>query len=836
MTAPSRQAILALSTCAAVLAGTGVAAATPTIPLLGVDAPVASTVSTAKAVDRDCTVARRDGAGTVQRQWIAPADGELAARLRGTRRAGDWDLAVFESTSGTRVGSSAGFAADEVVTLTVRKGASLVLQACRRTGGARSLTLSTQLSRLDLSQVATPAGRISLVDVPLADRAAPARLQATGLDVTHDVDSRSARVLSHGDDDLAALRAAGFTARTVIGDVAADDALARTRERRASRRQAPDGPSLPTGRTTYRQYEDYQRELKEIAARFPSIVRPFALRNKTFQGRELQVLEIAHDVGRKDDGRPTFILNGLHHAREWPAAESIMEFAWDLVSNDGKDPRITKLLDEVRFLVMPLTNADGFVVSRGAPDPDPDETTDVGAAYSLATGVVVLGGSLAYKRKNCNPGLPIGALVPCEFAIGTDPNRNYAESWGGPGASSNPNDQSYRGTGPFSEPEPLAVRELVSQANGTSLLTIHNVAALVLRPPGLKADGFAPDEEALKALGQQMADATGYTNQYGFELYDTTGTTDDWAYAATGAFSYTIELGPEDGVFHGAYQRHVVDQYLGTGTRAGKGVREAYLLAAEAARNPAFTSRVAGRAPAGRTLRLTKTFDTETSDVCAVAEALPINSPVALGEGVDPTSCVGTTGVKRVPESLDVTTVVPRGGSFEWWINPSTRPFEAKAGSREVYTLTCEDAGKVQQTTRLFVARGETARVELPCGGTLPALTRPSRGGSTGLRATLGKILSPVSVINRRRRAIVRIGVRGGTLTDVRVRLLAKRGSRVLGEGRLERLTTSRRIQVRLRKGVRVKAGAYRLRLTATQPKGSPITITRLVRIRVAQR
>lgn len=826
-----RGALLALAV--AVLASVPVAQSAgadgpaATLDVVGIDAPISRTLSVARAVDRDCVAGLRDGAGVRAPGYIAPADGELRVRLRGT---GDWDLAVFERTSGTRVASSAGFGGTEVATVMVRKGASLLFQVCRRDGARRTARLTTQLTRLDLASVAKVAGAVSLVDVPLQGRDALARLEATGLDVTHDIDADSARVMTYGDADRAKLRAAGFSLRTVVRDVAATDLLARLRERRAGAaglRQAPGGPSLPTGRTEYRQYEDYQRELKEIAEKYPGIVRPFALGNRTFQGRELQVLEIAHGVRRKDDGRPTFILNGLHHAREWPAAESIIEFAWDLVKNDGTDPRVTSLLDKVRILIMPMTNADGFILSRGSLDPDPDEKS-IGGMYSLATGVVVMGGSLAYKRKNCNPGAAVPA-VPCEFAIGTDPNRNYAESWGGPGAGTNPNDQSYRGTGPFSEPEVLAVRELVSNTNPTSLLTIHNVAGLVLRPPGLKADGFAPDEEALKALGARMAAATGYANQYGWELYDTTGTTDDWTYAATGGFGYTIELGPTDGVFHGAYQSNVIDQYVGTHEHAGKGVREAYLLAAEAARVPQYTSRVAGRAPAGRTLRLKKTFETRTFDVCAIVDPLPVNTALITDE--DPTSCIGNLGVRRVPEALEFTTVVPASGSFEWWVNPSTRPFEAKAGGREEYTLTCENAGRVESAQKLFVARGETAQVELPCGGTLPALAGSSKPG-TGLRVRLGALDLRAASLNRRRRAAVRIGLSGGSLADVRVRLLPRKGSKVLAEARSKKLVRSRTLTLRLRKGARVRRGTYRLRLTGRQAKGSPFTVSRTVRLR----
>ena len=40
-----------------------------------------------------------------------------------------------------------------------------------------------------------------------------------------------------------------------------------------------------------------------------------------------------------------------------------------------------------------------------------------------------------------------------------------------------------------------------------------------------------------------MAAENGYTSQKGFELYDTTGTTEDWSYFATGGLGFTFEIG-----------------------------------------------------------------------------------------------------------------------------------------------------------------------------------------------------------------------------------------------------------------------------------------------------
>ena len=101
------------------------------------------------------------------------------------------------------------------------------------------------------------------------------------------------------------------------------------------------------------------------------------------------------------------------------------------------------------------------------------------------------------------------------------------------------------------------MRELVSSRQVTTLITNHTFSNLVLRPPGLASQGLAPDEPALKALGDSMAVENGYTSQYGWQLYDTTGTTEDWSYAATGGFGYTFEIG--DLGFHPPFAETVAE-------------------------------------------------------------------------------------------------------------------------------------------------------------------------------------------------------------------------------------------------------------------------------------
>jgi hypothetical protein len=768
----------------------------------------AETVSVARSAARDCLTPAAGQRGVATVRFEAPRTGLVTYRLRA--RSGDWDLALFDARTGTRLAGSAAFRARELARAFVRRGQAVDVQACRRSGTSRRATLDrafTQLVRDD------SVARMSLVRVPFVNRSVVPVLEGLGLDVTHNIRANHVDVVLHGEADRAKLAGIGLPFSVLDADLLATARSERRKDAAYAKALRAQGSALPTGRTDYRLPEDYANELKQLAERFPSLIRTITPQEKSLEGRELGAIEIAGDVA-DDRGRPVFFVNALHHAREWPAAEVSLEFAHELANGYGSDARITKLLDQVRIVVMPVVNPDGFQVSRTAPNPDPDEEMGVGTVYSTGTGVVVLGGSLGYKRKNCNPGTAVALGTPCELAIGVDPNRNYGESWGGPGASSNPNDQSYRGSGPFSEPEPRAVKELTSKLNPTGMITVHNVAALVLRPPGLEADGFAPDEEYMKALGERMAAATGYENQYGWQLYDTTGTTDDWSYPATGGFGYTVELGPSDGYFHGNYEDHVVRQWTGDGETAVGGMREALLTAAEHARDAAFAGRIAGRAPAGRTLRIKKAFQTASFAVCAISDPLPVGLNLPGGGSTD--VCAPQGEVIMTDELLDFTTTVPASGRYEWWVNPSTRPFEGREGKVEAYTLTCEDAGKVLETTEVVIGRGETKAIDLPCGGTLPA-------GDGSSNAVSAKVLS-VSRRKGGRVAAVRVRALGGSLTGARIAV--RRGKRTLGATTVKSLSGTRTIKVAIRKG---RLGKRRYAVTV---RAGNLTVTRTVKAR----
>jgi hypothetical protein len=591
--------------------------------------------------------------------YRAPMTGHLDVRLSGS---GDWDL-VLRDSARPRLGSSRAFGGREVVQTWVRAGDRVTAQGCRRARAARRAKLAFRL--VAVAPPKLPLGAPQLLRVRGTQEKLHA-LEHAGLDVTHAQGRDWADVVVSGADQLAAVRRSGLPFTTRIADLGKSYAAARAADRRYAARVGAAGSPLPSGRTSYRTYEDIQTELKQLADQNPGLVREVVF-GRSYQGRELSGLEIARNVDAAD-GRPVYFVMSLHHAREWPSVEAAMEFAHLLVSQRS-DPRIGRILARERIVIFPLVNPDGYISSRNAFDPG-DSLAGQDSDATLVEAIAPPGGIFAYRRKNCDGEL-FGPAFPCELAWGVDPNRNYGNLWGGSGSSSDVTSQSYHGPSPRSEPEVKAVWDYARTHHVTLLMTIHNVAALVLRPPGLASSGLAPDEPKMKAIGDAMADAAGYTSQYGFQLYDTAGTTEDDTYAATGGYGYTIEMGPPDGNFHMPYEAGVVNEWTGENDYAkGRGgLREAMLIAAEAAADGAHHAVLRGTAPAGAVLRLRKEFETKTSPYCEKGVETIVETPL-------PRLCL--TGEKpplTLHDVQDTTTTVPSSGKFKWQIGPSTRPF-----------------------------------------------------------------------------------------------------------------------------------------------------------------
>jgi hypothetical protein len=361
----------------------------------------------------------------------------------------------------------------------------------------------------------------------------------------------------------------------------------------------------------------FGREMRALAAAHPGFVAVKAAPYRSTEGRPVRYLEITNDVGAAD-GKPVFFLMGAIHGDERAAGETGLDFAYDVVHQAAADPAVKALFDRVRLIDMPVVNPDGW-------------------AHGTRTS-----------------------------ADGTDLNRNYPLGWG-PSAE--------RGPGPGSEPEVRDTMAIVESHQVVDLVSTHTGERAILYPPLDLRAGATPElNTGYRALALLLAGGT-HAGDSAHD-YETSGETIDWAYYATGAFAFTLELGPQP--------------------------RDALWRALAWASRPAGHSVITGTAVPGATLRISKAFDLYTA----------------------------TVPPRAVPTRLESSMVVPASGRFRWDVNPSVRPTPPfRAGGevegpngflQESWTLTCTAPDGTRLGSRqVTVDRGQVATVS-PC---MPALS-----------------------------------------------------------------------------------------------------------------
>ncbi|MCD4746570.1 MAG: carboxypeptidase regulatory-like domain-containing protein [Bacteroidales bacterium] len=290
----------------------------------------------------------------------------------------------------------------------------------------------------------------------------------------------------------------------------------------------------------YRNYDELLTELQQIEADHPGLCKLYDIgetRGKEYSNNgnsnydnyyhEVWALKVSDNVEIEED-EPCVYYMGEHHAREPISLEVTMAILNHILNNYGTDPTITQNVNNTQIWFIPLVNPNG---------------------HKIVTDEIDL-----WWRKNICDNNGNGQINPStgyDYPDGVDPNRNYGFHWGGEGASSDPNSQTYRGLEAFSEPEVQAMRDIMLNHHFVTGITYHSYSELVLFPFGYSENIYAPDNDALEDLAVSMANTIpaqggGYYDPiHGWELYPCSGTTDDYAYGVYGIFSFTIELATE---------------------------------------------------------------------------------------------------------------------------------------------------------------------------------------------------------------------------------------------------------------------------------------------------
>lgn len=234
---------------------------------------------------------------------------------------------------------------------------------------------------------------------------------------------------------------------------------------------------------------------------------------QSIEGRELWMVKISDNVG-VDENEPEVYYDALHHAREPLSLSTTLLFMDELLDGYGIDPEATFLIDERELYFVPCVNPDGYEFNR----------------INNPNG----GGLWRKNRRNNGSG-----------SFGVDLNRNYSTFWNAPngGSSSSPNSETYRGTGPFSEPEIAVVEAFSASRQFVQVFSSHSYTDVLLRPWAYQT-GDPANVAAYNVLGAFMVAENGIQHgRWGTLLYISSGTSVDHHHAARGSFSWTAELG-----------------------------------------------------------------------------------------------------------------------------------------------------------------------------------------------------------------------------------------------------------------------------------------------------
>ncbi len=277
----------------------------------------------------------------------------------------------------------------------------------------------------------------------------------------------------------------------------------------------------------FRTLSEIEAHLDSLHALYPSICTEKYSIGTSFQGRNLWVVKIS-DNPDVDEDEPEVFYNSLIHAREPAGMASVLYFMDYLLENYGVDSLATYIVDNRELFFMPVVNPDGYYANEQS---NP------------------YGGGMWRKNMRYDGN-----------SLGVDLNRNFGYMWGYDdiGSSPNPTSETYRGPGPFSEPETQAMRDFSIQRHFVIVHNFHTYSNLFLWPWGY--DRFYTDrEDFFRTLGDSATRDNGYTPVVGWGLYPTNGATDDWYWGDTISKPRTISVttevgGDQDGFWPAPYR------------------------------------------------------------------------------------------------------------------------------------------------------------------------------------------------------------------------------------------------------------------------------------------
>ena len=308
---------------------------------------------------------------------------------------------------------------------------------------------------------------------------------------------------------------------------------------------------------------------------------------ESYEGRELWVMTINNPDTGPELSKAGMYIEADVHGNEIQGGEVCLYTIWYLMENYGKNPEITRLVDERVFYIVPTINPDGrdyFLDETGSSarsghvpvDDDGDGLLDEDGPDDMnGNGVIeqirkYTPGEGTHRLDPDDPRIMI-AVAPWEkgdwVLLGSegidndgdgrvnedgpgsyDRNRNYGSDW-------QPNYiQSGAMDYPFQLPESRATEEFfAAHPNIAGMQTYHNNGGMILRPPGSAWYGDYPasDIRVYDEIGENGERMLPWYNYHIIwqGLYTIHGGATDWANDGHGVIAFLNELWNEGQYF-----------------------------------------------------------------------------------------------------------------------------------------------------------------------------------------------------------------------------------------------------------------------------------------------
>ncbi|MFF7445135.1 MULTISPECIES: M14 family zinc carboxypeptidase [unclassified Streptomyces] len=271
----------------------------------------------------------------------------------------------------------------------------------------------------------------------------------------------------------------------------------------------------------YRPYSgagNIKEEILRTGQENPGLTKVVSI-GKTVNGQDILALKLTKNAKRTKDGaKPSVLYMSNQHAREWITPEMTRRLLHHYIDHYKTDKRIKKIVDTTELWFVISANPDGYDHTFKSDD-------------------------TRLWRKNLRDNNGDGAIA---VGDGVDLNRNFSYKWGydNEGSSPTPTSDTYRGSGPGSEPETKAIDAFQKRIGFTYGINYHSAAELILYGVGWQVATDSPDDVLYKALAGTPDNPAvpGYRPQVSSELYTTNGEADGHASNVNGLAMYTPEM------------------------------------------------------------------------------------------------------------------------------------------------------------------------------------------------------------------------------------------------------------------------------------------------------